>query len=688
MPAGKNEPRPQPAQRESMRRIAGEKTPRKMVFSGALLTLLFLTVFVYPPSLIRTIEYVGYDEMLRFLGGTLPPPDVAVIDVDEQSLAKLGQWPWPRYRVAAIIEKAAAFGARSIAVDFLFPEPDRLSLDKVSSLYQSERNIYLNLSNIPDGVLNNDQILAETISRNNVVLGGDLNFSAPLTDAPPGCGKPLNIILHALPRTEGIPPVPLASEMVCPLPDLANAAVFVAAVNTLPDKDGKLRRSPLLMRSGEHWVPGLAVGALLAAFGHNQAVMNWSSAGILDLRIGETVIPTDYQGNLLLPYRIKPTDRFKHISAADLLEGSVDPERLKGKIVFLGSSASGLQDMHATPNMRRCPGIDLHALAADAILRGDFIVEPNWNLSLQILMILVAGILVSLLMAWAPITLGACVTGGAAVMFTLGSWAVLRQWGLYFSPVPGLSTLLGGCALLALIRLRSEEKHVLDQIRHLSMAQNCALLGLVSIAETRDPETGRHIVRTQHFVKALADHLSKHPKFHKQLTPETIETMFKSAPLHDAGKVGVPDNILLKPGRLTDQEYDVLKLHTVRGYDVLKKSEEMAGLSQEMSFLQYAKEVARSHHEKWDGTGYPDGLKGEDIPLSARLMALADVYDALRAKRVYKPQMPHEKAREIICNGRGTHFDPLVVDAFLAVEQTFQDILEKNPDPVEVPGHD
>ena len=126
-----------------------------------------------------------------------------------------------------------------------------------------------------------------------------------------------------------------------------------------------------------------------------------------------------------------------------------------------------------------------------------------------------------------------------------------------------------------------------------------------------------------------------------------------------------------------------MKLHTVHGYEVLKRAEEMAGLPQEASFLRCAKEMARSHHEKWDGSGYPDGLKGEDIPVSARLMALADVYDALRTKRVYKPAMPHEKAREIICEGRGVHFDPAVVDAFLATEQSFQDILDTNADPEE-----
>lgn len=670
-----------PKRRRTMNRLGSKATSRKILFIGGLLTLMFLSIVLYPPSLFKTLEYAGYDEMVRFLGGTLPPPEVAIVDVDERSLAQLGQWPWPRYRVAALIEQASLLGARSIAVDFLFPEPDRVSLDKVSELYRTERNISVNFSGVARNALDNDRILAETVARHKVVLGLDLTFDETRQGLSEPCGKPLNVVTHALPGAEGTPPVPRASGIVCAVPDLADAAAFMASVKTLPDRDGILRRMPLVLRYGEHWIPSLPLGAFLAALGENQVVVQWSAAGVLEVRAGKTAIPTDYQGNLLLPFRVKPTDRFRHISAVDLLEGRVESESLQGKIVLIGSSASGLRDTHATPNMPWCPGIDLHALAADAILRADFFVEPGWSLGVQILIVLLTGILISGLMAWTPITLGGFVTGGAVVVLTLGSWTLFNRWGVYFSPVPGISTLACSCALLTLVRLRSEEKRILDHIRRLSAAQDCALLGLVSIAESRDPETGRHIVRTQHFVRALAEHLRTRPEFRDQLTTENIESLFKSAPLHDAGKVAVPDSILLKPGRLTEEELETMKRHTLRGFEVLKRAEEMAGLTQETSFLRYAKEVARSHHEKWDGTGYPDGLKGEEIPLSARLMALADVYDALRAKRVYKPRMSHEKTKEIICSGRGAGFDPSVTDAFVALEYEFQNILEKYPDP-------
>ncbi|HOD49372.1 MAG TPA: adenylate/guanylate cyclase domain-containing protein [Candidatus Hydrogenedentes bacterium] len=490
-------------------------TSHIIVLLGGLLTLFFLVLVVYPPSPVKAFEYVGYDEMVRFLGGEPPPPDVAVIDIDEPSLAKLGQWPWPRYRIAALVEQASALGARSIAMDFLFAEPDRLSLAEVGDLYRRDRGIELNLSGVPGDALDNDRVLAETVARHAVVLGADLRFDETMPDRGQVCGNPLSVVLRALPETEGTPPVPLASGMVCPVPELAEAATFVAATNSLPDRDGKLRRAPLVLRCGEKWVPSLAAGALLAASGENQVVLKWSNAGVLELRIGETVIPTDGQGNLLFPFRMRPPDRFLHISAADLLEGRVEPERLKDKIVFVGSSASGLQDMHATPVMRLCPGVDLHALAADAILRKDFFVQPGWSRGGQAVLVVLAGVLVTVLAAWTRVVVSALMTAGAIVMLTLSCWAIFDQWGAYWSPLPGVSMLAAGASLLTFVRLRHEEKRkqllrqsfaryvsaeIVDQIVRSSQPVNVSgerrtvtilltdIRGFTSMSETMAPE--------------------------------------------------------------------------------------------------------------------------------------------------------------------------------------------------------
>jgi len=209
--------------------------------------------------------------------------------------------------------------------------------------------------------------------------------------------------------------------------------------------------------------------------------------------------------------------------------------------------------------------------------------------------------------------------------------------------------------------------------------QDVTINAMASLAETRDNETGNHIRRTQHYVKVLAEKVRFNPRFAHFLNDnKTIELLFKSAPLHDIGKVGIPDRILLKPGRLEPAEFEIMKTHTTLGRDAILQAEKDLGV--EMPFLKYAKEIAYSHQEKWDGSGYPEGLSGDDIPISARLMAVADVYDALISRRVYKAPMPHEKAVEIIKEGKGKHFDPDMVDAFLELEQEFKRIAETYAD--------
>jgi putative two-component system response regulator len=198
-----------------------------------------------------------------------------------------------------------------------------------------------------------------------------------------------------------------------------------------------------------------------------------------------------------------------------------------------------------------------------------------------------------------------------------------------------------------------------------------------SLTETRDPETGGHIKRTQNYIRLLAEYLKHHPRFRVFLDDETIDLLCKSAPLHDIGKVGVSDKILLKPGKLTDLEFEEMKHHTIYGRDAIAAAEKKLG---DTSFLRLAREIAYTHHERWDGSGYPEGLRADQIPVAGRLMALVDTYDALTSRRVYKSELPHEKAVEIIIEERGSHFDPTVVDAFWEVKEDFRQISRQYAD--------
>ena len=216
------------------------------------------------------------------------------------------------------------------------------------------------------------------------------------------------------------------------------------------------------------------------------------------------------------------------------------------------------------------------------------------------------------------------------------------------------------------------ELQVAVRTREIAAIQDVTIMALASLAETRDSDTGNHIRRTQHYVKTLAEKLKDHPRFAAALAGDTIAMLYKSAPLHDIGKVGIPDRILLKPGRLDAEEFTIMRTHAALGRKAIEHAESSLGIS--VNFLTCAKQIAHFHHENWDGGGYPEGIAGDDIPVAARLMALADVYDALISRRVYKSGIPHADAARIIIEGKGTRFDPDIVDAFTQLEDEFQAI--------------
>lgn len=232
---------------------------------------------------------------------------------------------------------------------------------------------------------------------------------------------------------------------------------------------------------------------------------------------------------------------------------------------------------------------------------------------------------------------------------------------------------------LALARARQDlrrqneilEEKVRERTHEVIQTQQATIESLAALAEYRDPETGQHIHRVKGYVTVLAEELRAHPRFSRDLTRDFIELLGLSCPLHDIGKVGVPDHILLKPGALSAGEFVEMRRHTEYGRDTILSVQRKLGV---MPFLRMAEDIIFTHHEKWDGSGYPQGLAGEDIPLCGRIMALADVYDALISRRVYKPPFTHSRAVEIIVEGSGTHFDPDIVDVFVGFSQAFRQI--------------
>ncbi len=282
-----------------------------------------------------------------------------------------------------------------------------------------------------------------------------------------------------------------------------------------------------------------------------------------------------------------------------------------------------------------------------------------------------------------------------------------EEHGLQLGAVDYVTKPIRPAILLARVKAHLELKHARDllqnqntylekevglRMRENELVKNVSIHALALLAEKRDNETGNHLVRTRSYVQVLIEHLQDHPRFAQALREPQRSMIIRAAPLHDIGKVGIPDQILLKPGKLTPDEFEVMKQHAQIGADALNEAvrrvlgpnpdaatEVKAGPSA-LAFLEIARQIAQSHHEKWDGTGYPQRLRGEDIPVGARLMALADVYDALTCRRHYKDPFPLEKVEQIIREGRGVHFDPAVVDAYTACRDQFLDIAQRFAD--------
>jgi putative two-component system response regulator len=228
------------------------------------------------------------------------------------------------------------------------------------------------------------------------------------------------------------------------------------------------------------------------------------------------------------------------------------------------------------------------------------------------------------------------------------------------------------------------EVRIRERTEELSRTKDVAIYCMASLAETRDAETGKHILRTQKYIRSLAISLQEHPRFCNYLNHSIIDMLYKTSPLHDIGKVGVPDCILLKPGKLEPEEWKQMKMHAQYGHDALLRAEHELGRTEHVlggtDFLQMAREIALTHHERWDGSGYPQSLVGDDIPISGRMMAIADVYDALISKRVYKEPYNHEEAIEIVRQSSGSHLDPDIVTAFLGLTDEFKKIATEHRD--------
>jgi adenylate cyclase len=650
-----------------IRRDRRNRSP--VLLYGILFSVLLFFINLAKPTVTDFLHNRVYDSLLSARTGK-PSPVPVIVDIDEKSLKQYGQWPWPRYRIAILVDKLRNLGALSIGLDMLFAEEDRTSIHSIRREILRDFGVDLGFREVPQGLRDNDQRLAEALSRGPFLLGYQFLFEED-SDSEDCLLHPLHVNKIGHDKAEKDSALFIHARSVsCNLKMFSEAAAGSGFFNVSPDSDGILRRVPLIIEHGGKLYPSLGLVTLMKALGVRDVLLKTDTSGVESLHLNQTAVPLTSKGSMLIRFRGKGKT-FEYISAADILSDRIPDGKIQGKIVFVGTSASGLKELKSTPFDPVFPGVEVHATVVDNILRKDFLSRPKWAAGLESVGMLVLGLLSAFILAWTGAIWSSLFLGVVAVGVWQTSVWMFRNEGIFISPVLPLIVLACNFSLITFFRFWQEEQRVKERTRELAMVQEATIESMSSLTETRDPDTGGHIKRTQNYIRLLADYLKNQPRFIRFLDDEAIDLLCKSAPLHDIGKVGVSDRILLKPGKLTDQEFEEMKQHTVYGRDTILVAERKLGNT---SFLRIAREIAYTHHERWDGSGYPEGLKGEQIPVPGRLMALVDTYDALTSKRVYKSQLPHEKAVQIIIEAKGTQFDPAVVDAFLEVKEDFRRI--------------
>jgi len=601
------------------------------------------------PAALAHVEYDVYDTLVRSVTPAPPTGRVVVVDVDEQSLSAIGQWPWRRDVVASLVDRLRALGAASIGVDVIFAEPDRAATD----------------------TLEPDAVLAASLQKGGVVLGYAMRFDKGASDSGTCVRHPLGLAV-VTPSGYDAQPLFRATGAVCSLPRLNEAAGRSGFLNAAPDADGILRRVPVLMEVDGRIYPSLALATVATVAHIDHAVLSVADANASTLRLGDRDIPLDGRGNLLVRYRGEK-QTFPYVSAADVMQERVARETIDGKLVFLGTTALGTREVVATPLDTLFAGVEVQATVADNLLHGDFVGRPAGAGAIETELVIALGLLATVFIARVGPTWGAIGAMGGVILVWLGSAQFMAVFGVFVSPLYPTLGIGGSVAAMTVARVTFERRRADTAGEATAASQRLMVQSLLSLTGIRDLETGKHSSRTERYARVLAEQLARNPNYAGYLTPDRVNLLASLAPLHDIGKVGIPDHILNKPGDLTDEERAEMRRHPEYGRAVIEKAEYEAGVRDDV-ILSLAKEIVYTHHERWDGTGYPQRLKGPDIPIPGRVMAVVDVWDAVRSRRLYDRPLSPEQAVEFIRKGRGTHFDPAVVDAFEQVVPLMQDL--------------
>ncbi len=650
-------------------------TSKGWQFTVVLFITLILCFGSYTPNAIfKKTDNFFYDLLIQVTATGNPSSQITVIDIDETSLSAVGQWPWPRYLLAKLVKELSDNQPAAMGLDILFPEPDRSSLKNIQLQFRKDFALNLEFTGVPPVMQDNDLYLAHILRQADIV-GAQYFYFDHFNKKTPPLRVPFDVV-----DKSGRLNVNQAEGVLINTPQIEKALKYTGFLNNQSDMDGLLRSTPLLISFKDQRFTNLSLSTFLKAHNIKEVEVLENFFGLY-IKADKYKIPITRDGYIHIKFN-GPGRAHKFISAADILNQNYSPADIQGKILFIGSSATGLNDIHHTVFDSSYPGLEIHAAILSSIYENCQVIKPIWSNAFVSGICISTGILMMLLLFFSSspmILLTGTFAWGSILL--ISSLLCFIKMSVFVSPVLPLILTVFTFVYTSFVRFTGARKASFAWFKKLAQAQQITIKTIVSLVETRDPETAQHVVRTQNYARALAVHSKQSGLFPDILTDNYIETLYHASPLHDIGKVGIPDKILLKPGKLTDEEFEIMKTHTSLGRDTLQRT---GRDNQDNYFLIMGAQIAGSHHERWDGKGYPDGLCGEKIPLCGRIMAICDVYDALISERCYKPAFSHDKAMNIILEGRETMFDPRFVDGFFAIENTIKSIAARYKDSMPV----
>jgi adenylate cyclase len=554
--------------------------------------------------------------------------------------------------MSKLLNKINTYNSSSIGLDIIFAEKDRTSPSEILSFYDRFFNIKMNISGLDKSLSDNDLLFAKAIKDTNSVLSVYMSNEDNIN-------KKCDYIKGVEFEDEGFR-LQNSKHLLCNTAILNKSANNFGFINTTNDLDGILRRMPLFRSYNDTIIPTFALSILLNIDSNLKQYPNH------EFEILGKKIRSDEESNVLLSYY--DDSWYKKVSAIDVLTNNIDKALLSGKIVILGSSAVALHDRVIVSNARSLAGVQVHVTLIDNILNNELLIQPKKYESLNMLISFMLSIfLIFLLFKEKNVTTIILFAVFVLISFYINLLSI--ENGVYISYAYFILPLVINFFLLVIFETVLEMIERKIFVEELNKSHIALLDSMVHVAEIHDIETGAHIIRTKEYVRILAQYIYDNDIYKDELSTYKIDIMYRTASLHDLGKVGIPDSILKKPGKLTDMEFEVMKTHPELGVHIINNAIKSYT---ENDFFTIGRNIANYHHEKWDGTGYPSGLKGEEIPIEARLMAIADVYDALMNKRVYKKEFSYDDTIKIIVDSKGKHFDPLLVEAFLECQEDFR----------------